>query len=64
MEPEVIISPGKKGKIIHMRISSEIIYLFPSLLVETFGSWGPTTLKFISEIGRNIKEKRDNNKTM
>ena len=37
-------------------------YIFLPITVEIFGSWGSTRLKFISEIGRNIKEKRGNNK--
>ena len=33
-----------------------------SIAVETFGSWGPTGLKFIKEIGRKIREKTGNKK--
>ena len=32
------------------------------IAVETFGFWGPRGLKFIKEIGRNIKEKTGNKK--
>ena len=45
-----------------MRIYLETTYIFVPITVETFGSWGATGLKFISEIGRNIEEKRGNNK--
>ena len=35
-------------------------YIFVSIAVETFGSWGPRGLKFIKEIGRKIQEKTGN----
>ena len=31
-------------------------YLFTPIAIETFGSWGPESLKFIKEVGRKIQE--------
>ena len=31
-------------------------YLFIPVAIETFGSWGPESLKFIKELGKRIQE--------
>ena len=31
-------------------------YLFTPIAIETYGSWGPESLKFIKEVGRKIQE--------
>ena len=54
MDPEVIISPEKKGNDTYDNLFRN--YIFVSITVETFGSWGATGLKFISEIGRRKKK--------
>ena len=52
---------GKAAKIAETRKKNkckdlESNYNFIPIAVETFGSWGPESLKFIKEIGKKIQE--------
>ena len=51
---------GKAAKTAEMKKNSkykdlEANYVFKPIAVETFGSWGPESLKFVKEIGKNIQ---------
>ena len=51
---------GKAAKIAEMKKNNkykdlEQNYVFKPIAVETFGSWGPESLKFVKEIGKRIQ---------
>ena len=53
--------PGKAAKIAESKKNNkykdlENNYEFVPIAVETFGSWGPESHKFIKEIGKRIQE--------
>ena len=52
---------GKAAKIAETKKKNkykdlEANYWFTPIAVETFGSWGPESLKFVKEIGKKIQE--------